>query len=467
MEYKKKTNTHLLSTDFTEGDVRYKLIRFATPLFLSSLLQIVYNMVDMVIVGRKLGQVGLSAISIGGDVTNFLTFIAMGFSNAAQVIIAQYAGAKERDRIGRFIGTMGTFLFLCAAGLSILCLCLRVPILRLMRTPDEAFGEALSYSMVCMFGLVFIYGYNAVSAILRGMGDSKRPFLFISIAAALNLLLDIVFVMGLNMGGRGAALATVISQGVSFVSCTVFIAKNKERYGLSFNMADFLHMDGEMLKRLVGLGLPMAIKNASVQFSKLFVNSWVNGYGITVSAFSGIAHKINSTANLVSNAFNTAGASMVGQNIGAGKYERVKKVMLSVFGVTAVAATVLSLLFIAFPGQIYGLFTRGADVQVLEIGRRYLPIAILTFYGSAARAGMNALINGSGNYRVNFITAILDGIVFRIGFALFFGLTLGLKHFGFWLGDALAGYTPFWVGLAFYFSGAWKRNKKGSCNKET
>ena len=267
MGHKKETSTVLLSTDFTEGDVHRKLVKFATPLFLSSLLQIVYNMVDMVIVGRKLGQVGLSAVSIGGDVTNFLTFIAMGFSNAAQVIIAQYAGAKERDRIGRFIGTMGTFLFLCAAGLSILCLSLRVPILRLMRTPDEAFEEALSYSMVCMLGLVFIYGYNAVSAILRGMGDSKRPFLFISVSAALNLILDIVFVMGFDMGGKGAALATVISQGVSFVSCAVFIAKNRERYGLSFTPADFLHVDGEMLKQLIGLGLPMAIKNDFGVFS--------------------------------------------------------------------------------------------------------------------------------------------------------------------------------------------------------
>ncbi len=441
--------------DFTEGKVFGKLVRFAMPLFLSNLLQVVYNMMDMVIVGFKLGKPGLSAVSIGGDVSGFLTFLAMGFSNAGQVIISQYVGAKRRDKIARFVGTMFTFLTSAAVVISAVCLILRTPILRAMNTPGSAFDEALSYSSISMAGLVFIYGYNISSAVLRGMGDSARPFVFISIAAVLNVLLDLLFVLGIGMGSGGAALATVISQGLSFVLCAAFIIKNRKRYELEISARAFFKIDGDMLKSLVKLGVPMAIKNASIKFSKLFVNSFLNSFGLAVSAFAGIANKINSMSNLVSNAFNTAGSSMVGQNIAAGKNDRVKKIMGSIFAITVVAATAFTIAFALFPRQIYGFFTK--DEDVIAIGLAYLPVAVLIFYGSAARSGMNSLINGSGNTAVNFATALLDGIILRIGLAALFGLALGMGAMGFWLGDALAGFTPFFIGIVFYFSGKWKK----------
>ena len=432
-----------------------QLVSFATPLFLSSLLQIFYNMVDMIIVGQKLGKVGLSAVSIGGDVTSFLTFIAMGFSGAGQVIISQYLGSGQKDKISRFIGTMFNFLMGCALLISIVCMILRKPILNVMNTPPEAYSEALSYSTVCIAGLIFIYGYNIVSAVLRGMGDSIRPFIFIGIAAVANVILDLLFVLVVGMGSRGAALATVLSQALSFISCTVYIFRNKDRYDLTLSREELTGIEKPMLGSLVKLGLPMAIKFASVMTSKLFVNAFINSYGVAVSAFSGIAHKLSSMTNMMSNAFNTAGSTMVGQNIGAGRYERVGKVMKSIFSITVSIDIVLSALMILFPEQIYGLFT--TDPEVISIGIKYVPIAILTFFSSAARSGMNALINGSGNYKVNFATAILDGIVNRIGLALLFGLVLEMHAYGFWLGDALAGFTPFFIGIVFYYSGRWKK----------
>lgn len=446
-----------LINDFTEGKVFGKLVRFAMPLFLSNLLQIVYNMMDMIIVGHKLGKPGLSAVSVGGDVSGFLTFLAMGFSNAGQVIISQYIGAKQRDKIAKFVGTMFTFLMSVAVIISTVCLFLREPILMAMRTPDEAFSEALNYSSVCMLGMVFIYGYNIVSAVLRGMGDSARPFVFISIAAVMNILLDLLFVLVFDMGSGGAALATVISQAASFILCAVYIIRNRRKYELEILPSEFFGIDGGMLLRLVKLGLPMAVKFASVHLSKLFVNSFVNSFGLGVSAFAGVANKINSTSNLVSNAFNTAGSSMVGQNIAAGRYDRVKRVMLSIFSITLCTATMFTLAFMFFPEQIYSIFTD--DAEVVRIGITYLPIAVLIFYGSAARSGMNALINGSGSTVVNFATAIFDGIILRIGLAALFGLALNMGAMGFWLGDALAGFTPLWIGIVFYFSGKWKKNK--------
>lgn len=445
--------------DFTKGNITRQLTAFAWPLFLSNLLQVVYNMADMVIVGKVLGKTGLSAVAVGGDVSNLLTFVSMGFASAGQVIIARYIGAGKREKIAGFVGTMSSFLIVSALTLSCLGLMLQDQLLTWMHTPAEAWQGAWNYSAVTMTGLVFVYGYNVVSAILRGMGDSRHPFIFISIAAVLNLLLDLLFVAGFRWGAGGAALATVISQAVSFISCVIFLGRNREQFDLNIRKQDFIHWNKEMLGELIRLGIPMSIKSASIQISKLFVNSWINSYGVAVSAFAGIANKIANISILISNSMNTAGATMVGQNLAAGEYRRVKKILLVIAQITMSIAAIMSVVFWKFPEEIVGFFTEQGEQEVLALAAGYVPIAALLFFGSASRAIMNALINGSGNHRINFATAILDGIILRIGLALFFGLVLDMKHYGFWLGDALAGFTPFWIGLVFYLSGGWKTQK--------
>jgi putative MATE family efflux protein len=441
--------------DFTKGNITKQLIVFALPLFLSNLLQVVYNMVDMVVVGQAMGNPGISAVSVGGDVSNFLTCVVMGFSAAGQVLIAKYIGAGKPEKIGKFVGTMGGFLFISSIAVSLFGLIFRQELLQVMSTPSDAYQGALAYSTICMIGMPFIYGYNAVSAILRGMGDSKHPFIFISIAAGLNLLLDLIFVLGFDMGAAGAAIATVLGQAVSFISCMIFLGKKRASFGLTFNIKDFVKWDGGMLGSLVKLGTPMAIKTASIHISKLFVNSYVNSYGLDVSAFAGIANKIGSISNLISAAMNTAGSTIVGQNIAAREYGRVKGVLKRLAVITLSVSTLMSAALLLFPNAIFG-FLGDNDPAILEIARGYLPIGVLLFYGSAARAIMNALMNGSGHTKVNFATAILDGIVLRIGLSLLFGLWLGYEHYGFWLGDALAGFTPFFIGIVFYVSGRWK-----------
>ena len=444
-------------TDFTQGSVPKQLLRFATPLFLANLLQVVYNMADMVIVGQVMGSVGLSAVSIGGDVSSFLTFVAMGFSNAGQVIISQFIGAGQRKKVGAFVGTMFTFLVGFALVLGGVCLIFREQVLTLMNTPAAAWDQALAYSTVCIAGLVFIYGYNMVSAVLRGMGDSKHPFVFIALAAVMNIILDIVLVWGLKMGAMGAAIATVFSQAFSFVCCAVFLWRSRHEMDFEVSLSDFLHPKKEYLASLTKLGVPMAIKSASIHFSKLFVNSWINSYGVAVSAMAGIVNKLGSICNLISNSVNAAGSSMVGQNVGAQKFERVPRIMVTCFVLTLCSSTLLTVVLYAFPTAVFGIFTD--ESAVMAIAMEFLPIAAVLFLGSACRSPMNALINGSGNHRVNFATAILDGLVMRIGLSVLFGLALNMEYLGFWLGDALAGYTPFFIGLVYYFTGAWKTRK--------
>ena len=440
--------------DFTQGPILRTLGIFAFPLFLSNLLQAVYNMVDMVVVGQVIGEAGLSGVTIGGDVLSFLTFISMGFSNASQVIISQYLGAGLREKLSKFIGTMSSFLLLCAVGMSVLCFFLREHILSWLNTPVESWDQAMAYATTCMFGLVFIYGYNIVSAIMRGMGDSKRPFMFIAIAAVLNLILDLVFVVGLRWESFGAALATVIAQSVSFLTALVYLYKNRERFGFDFTPRNFL-IDKQELATLIKLGVPFAIRSASILVSKLFVNSWINSFGVTVSAVTGVGHKLELIGNLMGTAVTTAGSSMVGQNIGAGKYDRVKRILGCAFLINCTCFALLITLVLLFPQTVFGLFT--SDANVLALALEFVPIIVIAFVACALRDSMNAFTSGCGNYKFNFAVAIIDGIIARIGLSLLFGLALSMGYFGFWLGNALAGSVPFFLGTFYYLSGWWKK----------
>lgn len=456
MGEKEKKDTGRLIADFTDGNVTKQLLWFTMPLFLSNLLQAVYNIADMLIVGQSAGSVGLSAISVGGDMTNFMTFLAMGFSGAGQVIISQFIGAKREENISRFVGTMFTFLSMCALVISGAVIILRSQILGWMNTPAEAWDYANDYIVICAVGLVFIYGYNIVSVVLRSFGDSKHPFLFISIAAVTNIVLDLILVMGLGWGAAGAAVATVVSQTLSFLLGLVFIYRNREKLCLEFTVENF-KIDRKHLNLLVKLGVPMAIKNAAVQFSKLFVNSWVNSYGVAVSAVSGVGSKLNTIVNLFSNSVTTAGAAMVGQNIGAEKYKRVSRIMLSSFVMDITMILAVIALLVSFPEEIFGLFT--TDTSIMPVAMEYIPIGVLVCLGSAFRAPMNTLLNGSGNYKMNFAVALLDGMINRIGFGLLFGRGLGMDYVGFWLGDALASFTPFFIGGVYYMTGKWRTRK--------
>ena len=448
-----KTSSSSMIRDLTKGPVVAQLLRFALPLFVSNALQAVYNLVDMVIVGNYIGAAGMSAVSIGGDILHLLTFVAMGFSSAGQVIIARAVGAGKHDEIKKTIGTMFSFLLGASLVIALACFLLRFVVLRWLNTPAASEKFAMDYMVTCIFGLLFIYGYNIVSAILRGMGDSKRPFVFIAIAAVLNMALDVLFVKYMGMEVFGAALATVIGQGVSFVTAIIYLFRHREGFGFDFRPASF-RIDADAFKRLVALGIPMAIQSAAISFSKIVLMAWINLFDVTYSALAGIFNKVNVMSGVISQSFTTAGSTMVGQNLGAREYRRVNKTLLTVLSIGLGLAALATLVMAICPEAVYDIFT--TDAQVLAAaGVLTLPI-ILNFYGSATRSAAFALINGSGRARLNLAIAIIDGVISRMGFAWILGFALRLDCFGFWMGDALAGFMPLVVGGVFYLSGRWK-----------
>ena len=447
-------NQGTMVKDLTNGNVTRQLLVFAFPLFISNALQAVYNIVDMVVVGRFIGGAGMSAVSIGGDLLHLLTFVSMGFASAGQVIIARHVGERRMKEVSETIGTLFTFLLSASVTIAVICFLLRYPLLNALNTPAESYSYAMDYLVTCIAGLVFIYGYNIVSAILRGMGDSRRPFVFVAIAAILNIILDLVFVVVFHMEVFGAALATVIGQGVSFISSLIYLFVKRQSFGFDFKLKSFA-IKGRVLKPLVLLGIPMAIQSAAVNFSKVLLMSWINLEGVIYSALAGIFNKINVVSGVVSMSFTAAGSSMVGQNLGARKYERVPRILGTIGVVNMCMLTAFTAALLLFPNHIYGMFT--SDVAVLSLaGILTMPI-ILNFYGAATRTVSFALINGSGNTKLNLAIALIDGILMRIGLAalLCFGFSMG--SLGCWYGDAIAGFMPLLIGLVFYLSGRWKK----------
>ena len=443
-------------TDLTNGSVTKLLLKFAFPLFVSNALQTVYNIVDMIVVGQYIGGEGMSAVSIGGDVLHLLTFVAMGFSSAGQVIISQDVGAKRMDAVKKTIGTMFTFLLGISLVISAGCYFIRDLMLDLLNTPAESYAFTMDYTVTCIVGLFFIYGYNIVSAILRGMGDSRRPFVFIAIAAVVNIVLDLVFVAGLNMEVFGAALATVISQGLSFIIAFIYLYINRDSFEFDFRPSSF-RIDRDAFKKLVALGVPMAIQSAAINLSKIVLTSWINLYGVVFSALSGLYNKINMMVGIVSQSFTTAGSTLVGQSLGAKKYERVPKIMKVVLYSSVIISTLLAVALFFFSEPIFRMFT--GDEEVLAIASIVVLPAILNLYGSATRSMSFSLMNGSGNAKLNFAVAVIDGMISRIGISALLGFAVGMGCQGFWYGDALAGFMPMVIGLIFYFSGRWKKNK--------
>ncbi len=442
--------------DLTNGNVTLTMITFAAPLFLSSLLQTVYNVTDMIIVGRFIGKAGLGAVSIGTDILHFLCFIAMGFSNAGQVIISQLIGAGLRDRVRRTIGTLFTFLGAGAVIITVAGLLLLDNMLDWVNTPPEARAYTKSYLGICLAGMVFIYGYNIISAILRGMGDSRHPFIFVAVSVVINVILDVLFVVMFKWELYGVALATVISQAVSFFWALHFLYRNRNHFGFHFTLKEFA-VSRDALKPLVKLGIPMVIQSAAITFSMLFVNSYINTYGVVATAMTGIGNKLSSIVNIVNIALSAAGSTMIGQCIGAEKYERVPKVLKVSFSINGAIAALAGIAVIIFPKAVFGIFT--TDTDVLQMAVTYIPVLLLLFGGGALRPPMTSLINGSGNFKLNLAVALLDGVFMRICLSMLLGITIGYGVYGFWYGHALAGFTPFFIGIVYFCSGRWRTRK--------
>lgn len=445
-----------LSKDFTKGSIPRQLLLFMLPFMASNAMQVLYSAIDMVIVGRYVGTAGLSAVSQSSLILNFATMVCLGYSNAGQILVSQALGAGKRREINGIIGTLFTIILAMGVLFSAVVLLFRPPIMHVMNIPAESWDMATDYLIICGAGLVFTAGYNMVSAVLRGMGDSRRPFLFICIASLTNLVLDILFTGILGWGVAGAAWATIIGQAVSFLFSLWYLYCRKEAFGFDFRASSF-RPEKKYTAMILQLGTPMAIQSGCINLSMLYVNAMVNDVSVVASATFGVGVKIDDVVNKISQGIQYAAMPMISQNIAAGEKQRSKQVVRTAWIFSSIFTVVCMVLYLCLGRQLFMLFSD--DPMVHEMSGTFISAILWMFPAFAIMRGTHAFIQGIGNARLGLLLSLLDGVILRIGLSWLFGIALGFGFYGFVLGYGLAPYGCAIPGLIYFLSGKWEKRK--------
>ncbi len=360
--------------DLIHGNIFKSILWFSIPLLIGNLFQQLYNTVDSYVVGNFVSKQALAAVGASAPILNSLIGFFMGLSTGAGVIIAQYYGAGDTVRMKKAIHNSAALTIVMAILLTIAGLALTDPILKAIGIPEDVFPESSTYLSIYFGGIVFTLIYNMGSGILRAIGDSKRPLYFLIAASVVNIVLDLLFVLGFHWGVAGVGYATVIAQAVSSVLILYIFLKTKEDYKLEIRKIGF---DMPILKRIVLLGLPTGLQQSIVSLSNVVVQSYVNAFGSSVVAGYSACIRIDGFVNLPMQSFSMTITTFVGQNIGAKQYDRVKKGTRAAFIMTYAVLIASSLLLLVYGRPILAVFN--SDPDVIEAGRT-MQMAFIPFY---------------------------------------------------------------------------------------
>ncbi len=454
--------------DFTRGPIARGMVAFSMPFLLSNVLQALYGAVDMLVVGRysaatpELCAPILSGVNIGSQITHMVAMMVSGLTVSGTVLVGQYVGAKKQKDASETVGTMFTMLGIAGAVLTVLMILLADPLLRLLNTPEHAYEHAKTYLIICTCGTLFIFGYNAISSIQRGLGDSVRPLIFVGVACVVNVFLDLWLVKGKGMGAAGAAWATVIAQGISLILAALYLSRNK--FIFDFRMRSFrIHRD--KMNLMIKLGIPSSVQSIIVNVSFLVMTAVVNGMGslgydaAKASGAVGVVGKFNSFAILPAVAMSSSVSAFAAQNIGAGKHERAKK---SLYVGTVIALSISAALFALVqiaPETIVSIFNE--DSQVCAYGVEYIKTFSFDFLFVAVLFCCNGLIMGAGHTKFTLLTGSLSSLLLRIPVAVLFGKVLGWGLSGVGLACPAASLISLGLGIWFVATGRWERDQTG------
>lgn len=450
-ETKKKVGLNL-----TEGSIWRVMLIFAIPIILTNVIQQLYSMVDLIIAGKYVGAVGTIGVSIGGELADFLTPVAMALGSAGQIYIAQLVGARKDKEVKDTVGTLISICMILSLAMMVVCILFCDSFLALMNCPEEGLGQARAYLIITSLGLPFIFGYNAICGILRGMGESKRPLIFIIVAATINIATDILFVVAFRLEAAGTAIATVLSQIGSCAAAFYFLYKKKESFGFELKWS-FLKIHGYAAKTIVRLAVPQIARTLLVRFSMLYVNANCNAFGSVYAQTNSIGNKIQKFLEVFMQGIDAAAASVIGQNLGAKKQDRAAKTVWSTLAMCMIVAVFASAISLLFPRQLFALFTN--EEAVVELGVVFLQIMVCHYFCSAFVGAFQSMVTGCGFVELGFAIGILDGVICKIGLSLIFLNVLGFGETSFWWGTALSRLLPGCLCLWYFLSGKWKTRK--------
>jgi len=469
-DLQKPSPINRVGMNLISGSVSKRLLLFSLPFLLSGFIQAMYNVADMWIVGFYGLTAGMAAVNAGGQITMIVTNLIVGFSLGGTVLIAQYVGAKRHDDIKKTIGTVFAALIIAALALTVLMVALAYPLVLAIQTPPEAVKGTVVYIVICMAGNIFVFGYNGISAVLRGFGDSVRPLIIVAAACLSNIGLDFLFVGPFGWGVAGAAFATILAQGLSMFAAGFYLYRKKFIFDFKFKS---FRIDREKLKQLIKIGFPTSLQNVvtSLSFLGLIVLLNVygnrNGLGVAPVSGAGIVTKINSIAVLPAISMGMAVASMAGQNIGAKEYGRAVRTAFIGFAYSMVFCVAMFTIASLFPEFIVNLFNprliedpaAAADrALIMEMGVKYLKAMRWDYLLVPPIFCAAGLINGSGHTLVTMIVMMTASVVLRVPLAILFcfAFNLGMPGIGYSVPAASIIIT---VALCAYAaSGKWKKD---------
>ena len=441
------------NTDLTEGKVWKVIVRFAFPLLVGNLLQQFYNITDSIIVGQFLGKEALAAVSASFFIYYFIISLVIGVGSGTTVVISQLFGAKQYQKVQLAFSSFFIFMLVGGIILSIAGIIFAEPVFRLTNTPEEVIPQAVAYFRIYIGGTFLFVTFNSIISILRGVGESVRPMLFILITTVLNIAFDLLFILVFKWGIEGAARATVVSQGIGM--CIALAYVNNTHPLLSIKKQDML-FDWKLFKESLKIGLPTSVQQCAIALGLIALLGIVNSFGTNTLTAYGAAGKIDTIITQAILTLSGALAAFCGQNIGAGRLDRVKKgVQFTMYTNIALGLLTFAAVYL-FGNEMMRIFTK--DIDVVAIGKEYLLIIGGFFIVHGALNVYNGALRGAGDTLFPMITSLVCLWLIRIPLAYYLSSWLGRN--GIWWAIGISITIGLIVTFVYYKMGFWKRRRR-------
>ena len=436
--------------DLTRGKEGRLILRFALPMLLGNVFHQLYNIIDSVIVGNYIGKEALAAVGASFPVIFVFFSLVLGITSGSTVVVSQYFGAGESDKVKRTIDTLFIFLFFASIAVSILGIIFSREIFLLLRLPEEVIPMAEQYLMIFFGGVIAFFGFMGISASLRGLGDSLTPLYFLIISTLFNIGFDLLFVIVFNWGITGVAVASIVAQGGAFITAVIYLNKTHQIIQLSLFKLKF---DRSLFRKSLRIGLPTGIQQTVIALGMMALVWIVNDFGTNVIAAYSVAARVNSLATLPAMNFASALATFVGQNLGAKRGYRVKAGYIATLKMSSVVSIVVTIGVLLFGNVIMGLFTE--DPNVIQIGRQYLTIVGSFYLVFSAMFATSGVLRGAGATLIPMITTILSLWAIRIPGAYLLSQRFG--EIGIWWAIPIGWFMGLLMAYAYYLTGRWKK----------
>lgn len=437
--------------DLTSGPVGRQILLFSLPIILGNFVMQLYQIVDSAIVGRYLGKEALAAVGASMPVVFAVVALVIGVGSGASVVISQYFGAKQYDKVRLTSDTL--HLFLVGAGLVIALVGVfcSEEIFRLIALPEELIPLAAEYLQIYLGGVFLLFGFNTVAAILRGVGDSKTPLYFLLLSALLNVLLDLLFILRFGWGVAGAAWATVIAQGVAYFAAVWYINAGKSIFHINLLK---LRFDRKIFRQCINYGLPTGVQQSFVALGMVALMGIVNGWGTDVIAGYSAAIRVDNLAVIPSMNFAMALTSFTGQNVGAGCMDRVHRGLKMTLLYSSLTCVLITAVIVLFGSDILRIFT--TDEDVIRVGREYLVIVSSFYLVFSGMFVINGMLRGAGAVIFPMFSTLLSLWVVRIPVAMWLSRLIGEQ--GIWWAVPVGWSVGLAIAYGYYRSGKWENH---------